>query len=124
MANISLTTFDQIAPKIKNDGTKKLGNNTWAQASDDGSVIVVRLHGNAIVKLHRDGRVEVNLCGWHTLTTRDRLSQFVPGVRFGGNGPGSSMMWVWTEDSHRRKRVMDYNAWELVYSPETGVIWD
>jgi hypothetical protein len=58
---------------------KKLGNNTWAVRSDDA--VSVRLHSTDIVTFRSDGRVVLDSGGWRTVTTKERMNRFVPGVR-------------------------------------------
>lgn len=59
--------------------TKKLANNTYARR--DGDAVAVRLHATDVVTLHDDGRVVLDSGGWRTVTTRDRINRYAPGVR-------------------------------------------
>lgn len=46
---------------------------------DNDDTIYIRLHNSPIVKLTRDGGVDISLAGYHTVTTRERINQFLPG---------------------------------------------
>ena len=64
-------------------GRVKIGHNTTAELDDDSKVIVIRLHGHAIVKLTPmyDGshiKTEFTMCGYGTPTTRHRINHFLP----------------------------------------------
>ena len=48
-------------------------------STEPGNTVVMRLHGNPIAILDGDG-VTINTCGWHTLTTMERLNG-LPGVK-------------------------------------------
>lgn len=63
---------------------KKLGNNTWATLDDDGIVSVV-LHSTAVVSFSPDGVVTLNSGGWRTVTTKERMNRYAPGVRVSSN---------------------------------------
>lgn len=67
-------------------GTKssvRLGNNTFLErVQEDESfnlMIVVRLHRTNIVQFHSDGRVTLHTGGYYTVTTKERINQFIKG---------------------------------------------
>ena len=60
-------------------GKSKTVGNSSVEVNHDGSV-VYRLHGNAIVDIGPQGRVEVSLAGWPTPTTRSRVNDILSGL--------------------------------------------
>lgn len=80
-----MTTIPDYAAALLTDArgkireTKKLANNTYARR--DGDAVAVRLHATDVVTLHDDGRVILDTGGWRTMTTRDRMDRYAPGVR-------------------------------------------
>lgn len=96
---------EMIATGRKGSGSKKLARNTYAEErrpdgrkyneGEHGSKLFFGAKGNAIaVRLHRtdiltyfaDGRVRLNLGGWNTVTTRQRMNAWGPsGVRVGSD---------------------------------------
>ena len=93
MATLTATNFT-AASNMLGSGPKvrRIGNNTTIEVNhlDDENVILVRLHGHAIVALHADGSVSVRDCGYVTTTTYDRINAFLPwgwyATRRGGSG--------------------------------------
>lgn len=80
MAKLAATTFEGLNKFLGNKDSRTIGNNTTAErvAPD---MIVVRLHGHRIVQLS-ERAVSVSNAGYGTVTTRDRINQFLPmGVR-------------------------------------------
>ena len=75
-ATTATTNYDRAAAQIKNRDSKKVGNNTYLIAGND--CIHVRLHATNIVTLHKDGRIAFNSGGWQTVTTKDRMNQYMP----------------------------------------------
>lgn len=76
MAKLLANTYeglnDLLAPT---EGARKtIGNNTVAQR--DGLAINVYLHGSLIVTL-TEFSIDYSLAGWPTVTTRERVSQFL-----------------------------------------------
>jgi hypothetical protein len=61
--------------------TRKVGNNTYSHLTLDAEFqpIDITLHGHNIVRLFPNGAVMFNECGWATVTTRNRINQFLPG---------------------------------------------
>jgi len=53
-----------------------MGNNTYAERRADGS-IAVRLHATDVLTFRRNGEVVLNSGGWFTVTTKDRINQFL-----------------------------------------------
>jgi hypothetical protein len=46
---------------------------------EERKVIAVRLHSTHIVKFYEDGRVTLHTGGWRTVTTKDRINEFITG---------------------------------------------
>lgn len=61
----------------RNFEKKKLDNNTYAHRKEDGS-IGIRLHNTDVVTFYPNGDFKLNSGGWHTMTTKDRINNFVP----------------------------------------------
>jgi len=64
---------------------RKLQNNTYLERHlercfSEGTEysFTIRLHNTDILRFFADGRVELNTGGWNTVTTRDRLSSYLP----------------------------------------------
>ena len=57
--------------------SKKLGNNTYAIKNSDGS-IAVRLHTTDILTFNTDNTITVKTGGWHTVTTKARINEYLP----------------------------------------------
>lgn len=89
MGSLKVTTYDGAVKHFENkrSGNRSespIGRNTRLRKVEpdtfdfDGEVyFVVKLHQSDIVKLYSD-RVEFTLAGWPTVTTRDRINQFLP----------------------------------------------
>jgi hypothetical protein len=60
--------------------SRKLENNTYLKRRNWGSTkaIAVRLHTTDVITFFEDGRIEVSTGGWDTVTTRDRISSYLP----------------------------------------------
>lgn len=86
MAKLKGTTYNELATILgDSDRERKIGHNTWAGwdtagdfSGESRNVINVRLHGHLIVRLYSTGAVYISDAGWGTVTTRDRLNQFLP----------------------------------------------
>ena len=79
MAKLRATphTYTEAAAVLNGRDSVKLGNNTWLESFSGG--IAVRLHNTRIVWFHEDGRVTLHTGGYRTVTTKDRLNQFIYG---------------------------------------------
>ena len=71
-------SYAEAAEVLGNRTSRKLGNNTWLER-DRLDVLVVRLHGTYIVHFHKDGAVILHTGGYRTVTTKDRINQFIKG---------------------------------------------
>ncbi len=69
--------------------SRKLQNNTYLKRRGkqvqrigrklvNVEVIAVQLHATDVLSLFSDGRIRVNTGGWDTVTTRDRISRYLP----------------------------------------------
>ncbi len=65
---------------------KKIANNTWVirEYLGDGSPayrhpIHIKLHNTNIMTFYREGNIKLNSGGWRTVTTSQRINQFLPG---------------------------------------------
>jgi hypothetical protein len=75
----ALQAFDNFK-RGQRIGTVRLGNNTFLESYVDGcSVdrICVRLHSTNIVVFYPDGRVTLHTGGYKTVTTKERINQFI-----------------------------------------------
>lgn len=59
-------------------GTEMRGDNTAVQV--EGEDVLLTLHGHTIARrrLYRGNSLQVSLCGWGTVTTRERLNGILP----------------------------------------------
>lgn len=67
----------QIAIALRNRVRKSIDNTLCTGAS-------VRLHGNEIARITDEGKLEVSLAGWPTVTTRERVNGIL--AEFGCEG--------------------------------------
>ena len=81
MAKMRGETYGELKNILDRSSTSmlKIGNNTWARL-EDGNV-VIQFHNTDIVRLHPDGRRDFRLGGFNTITTRERINQFI-GTRY------------------------------------------
>lgn len=78
MAKLTATTYQSLVNlhHRRSKSTVRIGNNTISEF--DGDEVVIRLHGHEIITLHHTGLVRFSLAGFPTVTTRDRINQFLP----------------------------------------------
>jgi hypothetical protein len=62
---------------LKGRTRRKLENNTYAELLPDES-IGIRLHNTHVVTAYPDDSVKIDFGGWHTVTTRARMNQYLP----------------------------------------------
>jgi hypothetical protein len=86
MAKLKATpkNFEQAQRVLGTKSSVRLGNNTYLERVQEPynsplQMIVVRLHNTYIVQFHSDGRVTLHTGGWHTVTTKDRINEFITG---------------------------------------------
>lgn len=79
MAKLKATpkSYAEAAELLAGRDSIRLGNNTYLENFHLG--IAVRLHNTRIVVFHEDGRVTLHTGGYHTVTTKERLNQFIKG---------------------------------------------
>ena len=72
-------TFSELDAKLtgRNQLSRKVGNNTYAIRNDNGS-IGIRLHNTQVIVFQTNGDVVLNSGGWHTVTTKARMNEFLP----------------------------------------------
>lgn len=142
-------TFDSLRPLINRDGRRLVGNNTRAHLAHDlntgREVITIRLHGNAIVKLHEGGAIDISLAGWPTMTTRARINNYLPANPYSPArlnlytrrhvqylslnqkrwDPLAPNQWgdlgAYVGPDELTYELTDHYGWTRVYSPEAGV---
>lgn len=79
MAQLLATNYRDLLNAIGNRYNRTIGHNTKARmGGEDSEVIVIELHGHPIVALWKDGTVDITLAGYGTVTTRERVNQFLP----------------------------------------------
>ena len=74
-ATLTATAYDDLDRKLGARDRIKLGNNTWALRRDDG--IGVRYHWTIVVTFRPDGAMVLHSGGYRTMTTKDRIDQFL-----------------------------------------------
>ena len=84
MANLKATpkNFAQAVEVLKDRISMRLGNNTYLEVSDSDPLrgfIGVRLHGTYVVKFWPDGQITLHTGGYRTVTTKDRINEFITG---------------------------------------------
>jgi hypothetical protein len=62
----------------------RLGNNTYLEAVGARAIgfVGVRLHNTYIVRFWYDGKITLHTGGYRTVTTKDRINQFIKGSVF------------------------------------------
>ena len=79
-----MTTYAELDELLGKRDSRKVGNNTYVKRMVDG--IAVRLHATDILFFHPNETVTMDVDGWHTPTTLNRLNQYLPaGVRVSSN---------------------------------------
>lgn len=93
MAQLKATTYDELNAVISrsqgyrvNSQEALIGNNTRARRNASDGVITVSLHYNDIVAMYPDGKILFTFAGWPTMTTCDRINQFLPFVSENSDG--------------------------------------
>lgn len=86
MAKLKATpkSFAEAMQVLGTKSAVRLGNNTHlVRVAADGEILIaVILHNTQIVRFYSDGRVTLHTGGYHTVTTKDRINQFVDGRVF------------------------------------------
>ena len=72
-------SFSEAQLALKGKQSRKLGNNTFLEDLPGLQFIGVRLHNTYIVRFHYNGKVTLHTDGWRTVTTKDRINEFVSG---------------------------------------------
>lgn len=111
--------YDHI--KKSRNGNPKIANNTHARIEDYQvpanqwnigepiviEVIYIRFHYSDIVRLHPDGEVWANDCGWATPTTKERINRFANTVW------SKNHVWYFTTPNGVRQ-CWQYGAWNRI----------
>ncbi len=87
MAKLKATTYKSLAELLVDRSQVVIGNNTtaeWVPGDFGQRDILIRLHKHPIVRLETDscfadgsGPTNFTLAGYGTVTTRDRINQFI-----------------------------------------------
>ena len=85
MAKLLATTVEGLQKVHAHNDERTIGNNTLSYRGMDLNLLTLQmedvytivLHNSDIVKL-QDGDIYINLAGWDTVTTRERINQFLP----------------------------------------------
>lgn len=124
MANLKRTDYRGLVELCEQGrGAAVIGHNTTAALDKDGTV-TVSLYGHPIVKLYADGDTAWTLAGWPTVTTRERVNQFLPaGQRVFQHRGEQRQSWPrfpGDREGWREVRADDvwYRVSELVYRDE------
>ena len=71
-------TYAEAVEVLNGRISMKLGNNTYLEVPPgQHDFVAVRLHSTYIVKFWADGQVTLHTGGWQTVTTKDRLNEFI-----------------------------------------------
>lgn len=85
-AALSATTYDQLHAlhgyRDRGQNEREMvvvGRNTRSHLhhTPEGDNIYISLHDHKIVCLFENGRIAINIAGWPTMTTRDRIQRFL-----------------------------------------------
>ena len=77
MAHLAATNYNGLSALLGTRRTRRIGNNTEVERIT-ANTLVVTLHGHPIVELTASGVVSFTLAGYPTVTTRERVNQFLP----------------------------------------------
>lgn len=73
-------SFTEAREILQDRDSVKLGNNTWlVRLIGFDAHIAVRLHNTHIVKFYADKPTTLHTGGWRTVTTKDRINEFIKG---------------------------------------------
>ena len=78
MAKLLGTTYTELSELTKRTSSRKIGNNTTVRNLGMNNELVIELHGNQIVQLDKNGDMYFSMAGHDTVTTRERINQFLP----------------------------------------------
>lgn len=62
----------------RNKFTRKVNRNTYVERDQVGGDIHLRLHRTRIVTYRRDGGISIDMDGWNTMITTDRIAKYTP----------------------------------------------
>ena len=71
--------FEQAVAVLGNRYSMRLGNNTYLERLNGDQQVAVRLYSTYIVRFYQTGRVTLHTGGYGTVTTKDRINQFITG---------------------------------------------
>lgn len=120
MANITATKYNDLKELLGNRNEQTIGNNTKATQDTDSDVIVITLHGNPIVALWPDDTVDITLAGYPTVTTRERINQFLP-PHLKVVQRNKQQKLALTIDGETHYRLLSSFQWQTVYTRDHGV---
>jgi hypothetical protein len=80
---------------------RKVGNNTYAEILQDGSIGIM-LHSTYVVKIHTGDTYTMQTGGWYTVTTKDRINQYVPGRVYQADG-----QWYYKHPNGKKYEFID-----------------
>lgn len=117
MAKLKATTYDELRKLHGQFGTAgfksriKIGHNTWSRCHFDTSSQLpefhITLHSSVIVKIRNpDNHISFTLAGWPTVTTRERINQFLPEGFHVSQSDGKQ----WFRTPQLTVQI-DYNSW-------------
>lgn len=80
MAKLTATTFSGLARHLDGARSNRIGHNTTGTLvqHEGRRGVEVRLHGHHIITLWEDNTAIFTMCGYGTVTTRERLNQLLP----------------------------------------------
>lgn len=73
---LSYTDCARLVESARDKRSKPVANNTRVEKRGENAY-ALRLHATDIATYYEDGRIEINAGGWRTVTTAQRLGQFV-----------------------------------------------
>jgi len=115
MAKLKTTDYARLRSLCEGRrGAVTIGNNTVARLAEDG-IVTVSLHGHDIVRLSADGDTAWTLAGWPTVTTRERVNQFLPdGQRVYQVAGQQRQAWAAFPGDRSSWRPVDADRWYTV----------
>lgn len=120
MAHLTATNYTGLLNALGNRDSRNIGHNTTASRQWDSDVIIVSLHGSPIVALWPDGTVDISLAGYGTVTTRERINQFLPPCLSVVQRNYEQKLAL-NHDGQTSYLPIDSFGWHTVYTPDLGV---
>jgi len=100
-----MNTYKSFDTQLGKRDSRKIGNNTYLKRRAD-TEIAIMLHATDVVTYKQSGEVVLNSGGWHTVTTKDRISEYIPNSYQVGQEKG---IWYVRKKCNFRKEYCEWS---------------